>query len=83
MSNVKTIILDFIEEHKNEIVLFLDDVVQIIGFYEDNDDYYYDCIDSHGNLFHHSCVFTPIILKNKIDQLDYEYLENFFKMNGG
>jgi hypothetical protein len=81
LSNTKEIILEFIDIHKNEIMLFMDEVVKLVGFYEDSDDYYYDCIDSHGNLTHQSCVFTPLILKGKIDKLDYEFLENFFIMN--
>jgi len=77
----KELILKIFEEHKGEFVITVDDkVMRLIAVGDDGYDYcwvYWDGRDTYW----HSCVGSFIVLKNKIDENDYNNLIRMAKLN--
>lgn len=67
--------------HHNEICLFFDTLGRMIGFHEDEFDYYYVYSDMVGKIHHASCVLAPVYLKGYIEENSYDFLDNVFKLN--
>ena len=76
----ESIIKEF-EEHKGEFVITEDDkVMRLIAIGDDEFDYYWVYWDGRKTYWH-SCVGGFIVLKNKIDEKDYERLIRIAKLN--
>ena len=75
-------ILKFVEQHKNELVLDLFEVVRLLGFYEDEDDYYYK-VQSTGTtgVYFTSCVGRLYPLKGALSENEYNTINQIFNMN--
>jgi hypothetical protein len=56
---------------------------RLIGFYEDDEDYYYHVQDVWGEEQYCSAVGKFISLKGRLDQDDYASLDEMFELNGG
>lgn len=86
MTDNRTLTIEFVEKHKGELLLHMDHVVRLKGFYED-DDYYYDVVELGKNQeagpqkVYISCCLALIPLKGQLDPEDYEMLETFFQYN--
>ena len=75
-------ILNFVEEHKGELLLSFTEVVKLIGFEDvEDDDYYYVCQSLREGKTLISCVGSLYPLKGKLPDEEYEYLVHFFDMN--
>jgi len=83
MTDNKSIILSEVNQYLNTIVLGFGDftLYRLMGFYEDSEDYYYNMLNIEGAFSLHSCVGGFIPLKGKIDDDDYERVENVFELN--
>ena len=87
MTDNKAIITVFIEKHKGQLCLDAGgELVRLVEFYEDDVDYYYKCqtlsrVWSDNGYVCHSAVGWMIPLKGKLSDKEYEYLDNFFKLN--
>lgn len=81
MIDQKPEILKEIEEHRHELCLYLMDLYELIGFHEDDDDYYYEVINIQGQKQYLSCVGGFIYLKEKLSDKEYEGLELLWKLN--
>src|SRR3972149_2731481 len=83
----KKSILKFIKKYKGQLCLdCCGELVLLVGFYEDTEDYYYDCLTlsnawSTNGKVHHSCVGWMIPLKPQLNKKSYNYLDMFFKNN--
>jgi len=77
-------ILKFIKKHQGQLCLDYYDVVRLIGFHEDEDDYYYDVqkvgAEPNGR-YHTSCVGLMTPLKGKIPARDYKIIDTVFTAN--
>lgn len=70
------------KKHKNELVISGFNVCILLeGIHDDGEDYYYRILEPNEGLVYESCVMRPHFLKGKIDQDDYDYTFNLFKMN--
>ena len=70
------------KQHKNELVINGFNVCILLeGIHDDGDDYYWRILQPNKGLVLESCVMQPHYLKGKIDQDDYDYTFNLFKMN--
>ena len=79
----KPLILQFIEEHKGELLLTTHaTVVRLIGFAEDDIDYYWKVfsLETWDEQLE-SCACGLIPLKNVIPSKDYDYLKHFVEIN--
>lgn len=76
-------LLDDLELHKNELVLHIFEVVQLIGVFTDNEDYYWKIkhCDSQDGVEYISCVSGFIPLKGKLLDSDYRHMEMCWKLN--
>lgn len=76
-------LLKFTENHMNEIVLDCTaKTKRLVGCAIDNDDYYYILKSLDNDQYeNHSCCGNLILLKDKIPNEDYEYINNIFKFN--
>jgi len=74
-------IMDFIRLHEGELVLDFFEVVRLIGFAEDEDDYYYIVNDTKRGEVWESCCMLLIPLKRVLPDEHYERLDNTFKYN--
>lgn len=81
MVDRKPEILKEIDEHRHELCLYLMDLYELIGFHEDDMDYYYEVIDIRGQTQHLSCVGGFLYLKEKLSDKEYEGLELLWKLN--
>ncbi len=74
-----------VNRHRGELVLYLFDVVKLIGWTDQYDDDYYWIIQSpcdyRDSIKLASCVGDFIWLKNHLSQWNYAYLLNVFDMN--
>jgi len=78
---------NLIEKYKGQLCLDAGgDLVRLIELDEDEDDYYYKCqtlnrkYEDNGYV-RLSAVGWLIPLKGKLDDAEYEYLDNMFKLN--
>ena len=77
----KDLIKEYIE-HKNEIMMnCCGELFRYIGLKEDEEDYYYHCLEEDGNKVYSSCVGWITPLKNKIDDRYYKCLDEQFISN--
>jgi hypothetical protein len=77
----KELILKIFEEHKGEFVITAaDKVMRLIGVGDDGYDYCWVFWDGRDTCWH-SCVGSFIVLKNKIDENDYNNLIRMAKLN--
>jgi len=74
-------ILEFIEKHKGELLLNFDKVVRLIGFNEDEDDYYYVLHSLISGKYLESCVGSLCPLKGFLPDKEYDELVHFFDLN--
>lgn len=81
MIDQKPEILKEIEEHRHELCLYLMDLYELIGFHEDDDDYYYEVINIQGQKQYLSCVGGFIYLKEKLSADEYHGMEMLWKLN--
>ena len=90
---VRDEILEEITKHFNEPILIGGDLVRLIGFAEDPDDYYYICQHFGGKLVYNSCVGGLIPLDRLRGQSfhaghngehwdDYYRLDSVLELNG-
>jgi len=80
MRDNKTLILNQFEENQGQFVIMSNKVVRLVAIAEDDMDYYYVTYD--GRKIHwHSCVGSYTVLKNKIDDKDYNELIRLAKLN--
>jgi hypothetical protein len=76
-------ILEFIEKHKGELLLNSHEVVKLIGFDEDEDDYYYVLHSLINGKYLESCVGALYPLKGVLPNKEYDCLVNIFNINIG
>lgn len=73
----------FIEElramHNDICIVHDDELVRLIGFYEDAHDYYYHVVKRDGTAYYASCVGACISLKDKYPR--YDVIEEIFHIN--
>lgn len=89
MSDTKKEILAFIKKHKGEMVIdCCNNIVRLIGFHEDEMDYYYTCQafndfkqDNYGGIIHNSAVGWIFPLKGRLPKKEYDLIENHFTRN--
>jgi hypothetical protein len=80
MTDNKTLILNQFEENKGQFIIMSDKVVRLVAIAEDEMDYYY--VTYNGRKIHwHSCVGSYTVLKNKIDDKDYNEFIRIAKLN--
>ena len=80
MPDNKTLILEQFEQHKGEFIIMGTDVVRLVAVGDDGEDYYW--VVYNGRTFHwHSCVGGFVVLKNKIDERDYNGFIRIAKLN--
>lgn len=80
MDRNKVMIINQFEENKGQFVLMHNKVVRLVAIAEDDMDYYYACYDGRKIIWH-SCVGSYTVLKNKIDDKDYNELIRLAKIN--
>jgi len=76
-------ILEFIEKHKGELLLDFHEVVRLVGFDEDEDDYYYVLHSLRSGKYLESCVGSLCPLKGFIPDKEYNELVRVFDLNIG
>lgn len=86
MSDNKAQIKKFIKKHQGQLCLdACGELVRLIEFYEDDEDYYYYCRTlnrrSSDGYIRHSAVGWMIPLKDKLTDKEYEYLDTIFTLN--
>ena len=80
MIDNRTSILNQFEENKGQFIIMSNKVVRFVAIAEDETDYYY--VTYNGRKIHwHSCVGSYTVLKNKIDDKDYNELIRIAKLN--
>ena len=80
MIDNRTLILNQFEKNKGQFVIMNNKVVRLVTIAEDDMDYYYVSYDGRKVIWH-SCVGSYIVLKNKIDDKDYNELIRIAKLN--
>jgi hypothetical protein len=80
MTDNKTLILNQFEENRGQFVIMHNEVVRLVAIAQDEDDYYYVCYDGRKIIWH-SCVGSYTVLKNKIDEKDYNEMIRLAKIN--
>ena len=80
MTDNKTLILNQFEENRGQFVIMHNKVVRLVAIAEDDMDYYYVCYDGRKIIWH-SCLGSYTVLKNKIDDKDYNELIRLAKIN--
>ena len=80
MTDNKTLILNQFEENRGQFVILHNKVVRLVAIAEDDTDYYYVTYDGRKIIWH-SCVGSYTVLKNKIDDKDYNELIRIAKIN--
>jgi hypothetical protein len=80
MTDNKTLILNQFEENKGQFIIINDKVVRLVAIAEDDMDYYYVTYDGRKIVWH-SCVRSYTVLKNKIDDKDYNEFIRLAELN--
>ena len=80
MDKNKILLLEQFERNKGQFVIMHDRVLRFVAIAEDDMDYYYVCYDGR-KLVWHSAVGSYTVLKNKIDDKDYNELIRIAKIN--
>ena len=80
MTDNKTLIFNQFEENKGQFVIMHNKVVRLVAIAEDEMDYYYVCYNGRKIIWH-SCVGSYTVLKNKIDDKDYNEMIRLAKIN--
>jgi|688.fasta_scaffold303372_2 hypothetical protein len=80
MTDNKKIIINQFEENRGQFVIIGCKVFRLIGIGEDEMDYYYITYDGR-NVHWHSAVGSYTVLKDKIDEKDYNELIRMAKLN--
>ena len=80
MTDNKTLILNQFGENRGQFVIMHNKVVRLVAIAEDEMDYYYVCYDGRKIIWH-SCVGSYTVLKNKIDEKDYNEMIRLAKIN--
>lgn len=73
-------ILEQFNQHKGEFVLLHNKLVRLVCVGDDGEDYYWVVYDGR-NVFWHSCLISFVVLKNKIDDKDYNEFIRLAKIN--
>ncbi len=73
-------ILEKFNQHKGEFILLNGKLVRLVCVGDDGDDYYWVVYDGR-NVFWHSCVGSFVVLKNKIDEKDYNEFIRLAEIN--
>jgi hypothetical protein len=76
----KTLILEKFEQHKGEFIIINNKVSRLIAVGDDGEDYYWVTYDGRSTIWS-SCVGRFIVLKNKIDDSDYDEFIRIAKIN--
>jgi hypothetical protein len=74
-------ILEFIEKHKGELLLDFHEVVRLVGFDEDDQDYYYVLHSLKSGKYLESCVGALYPLKGVLPEKEYDCLVSIFDLN--
>lgn len=74
-------LLDFFNEHKDELVLVIFEVGRLIGIEEDDEDIYWKIKYTCNKIVPESCIIPLIILKDRITDVDYNSLNTVFELN--
>ena len=74
-------ILEYIEKHKGELVLSHHEAVRLVGFDEDEDDYYYVVHSLKSGKYLESCVGSLCPLKGFLPDEEYDKLVRVFDLN--
>jgi len=80
MDKNKILLLEQFERNKGQFVIMHDKVLRFVAVAEDDMDYYYVCYDGR-KLVWHSAVGSYTVLKNKIDDKDYNEMIRLAKIN--
>jgi len=80
MTDNKTLILNQFEENRGQFIIMNNSVVRFVAIAEDDMDYYYVVYDGR-KIYWHSCVGSYVVLKNKIDDKDYNEFIRLAKLN--
>ena len=80
MADTKTLIINQFEENKGQFVIMSNNVCRLVSIAEDGMDYYYVTYDGR-KVDWHSCVGSYVVLKNKIDDKDYNEFVRLAKLN--
>ena len=73
-------ILEQFNQHKGEFVLLNGKLFRLVAVGDDSDDYYWVVYDGR-KVFWHSCVGSFVVLKNKVDDKDYNEFIRLAKIN--
>lgn len=73
-------ILEKFNQHKGEFVILNGKLFRLVAVGDDSDDYYWVVYDGR-KVFWHSCVGSFVVLKNKIDDKDYNEFIRLAKIN--
>lgn len=69
--------------HNQIGILSFHELFRVIGFHEDPRDFYYHVVNYQGEENYHSCVGGFIRLKGSLSDLDYNFIDQCFELNGG
>jgi hypothetical protein len=81
MDDNKSMFLEFVKEHDGELVIDFFRVEQLVGFAEDDEDYYYIVKGIEGIEQWVSCVMDLIPLKGVLPEDSYNRLLKVFELN--
>lgn len=73
-------ILEQFNQHKGEFVLLNGKLFRLVAVGDDSDDYYW-VVYNGRKVFWHSCVGSFVVLKNKVDDKDYNEFIRLAKIN--
>lgn len=81
MNEVKKSMQKEVEEHRGELCFDVLDLVELVVFGEDDEDFYYVVRTLKGRIYWSSGVMTPIWLKSQLREGDYNSLKYWWDMN--
>lgn len=82
MTDNKKYFMDFVEQHQNELMIDPAwDIVKLVGFEDDGEDYYYIVYSGKRGKSFVSCVGKLIPLKGAISDEDYKDLIRSWDLN--
>ena len=81
MDTNKVIMQKEVEQHRGELCFDLLDLVELVDFGEDDEDYYYIVRTRQGKIYWTSGVTIPVWLKNQLTEVDYNRLKYLWDMN--
>lgn len=79
--DVKTIIQKEVEKHRGELIQDSLDIVELVDFAEDDEDYYYVVLSFNHGIYWTSAFCTPIWLKDKLSENIYNGLKKIWDLN--